>query len=165
MHPELILAKQLAYDPIGLAIDHFTAEVESKEYGASEFQISDHRVKFRVAKITPTKVGQFVTFWKRIGDGPIQPLDFSDPFDLLVVSVRARDHFGQFAFSKSVLYDQGIISKDEKGGKRAIRVYPPWDEPDSQQARKTQKWQCQYFLEIPFNKETEASYMQKLFTL
>jgi MepB protein len=37
------------------------------------------RVQYRVAKITPTKVGQFVTLWKRVGRGPIQPFDLSDP--------------------------------------------------------------------------------------
>ncbi len=46
---------------------------ESQEYGASTFEMNNKIIKFRVAKITPTKVGQFVTFWKRIADGPITP--------------------------------------------------------------------------------------------
>lgn len=54
------------------------------------------RIKFRVAKITPTKVGLFVTFWKRIGAGPILPYDLSDPFDFLIISVRNEKHLGKF---------------------------------------------------------------------
>ncbi|OQA36315.1 MAG: MepB protein [Candidatus Dependentiae bacterium ADurb.Bin331] len=29
-----------------------------------------------------------------------------------------------------------------------MRVYPPWDIPESQQAKKTQAWQLIYFFEI-----------------
>lgn len=30
----------------------------------------------------------------------------------------------------------------------AIRVYPSWDKPTSNQAIKTQKWQLEYFIEL-----------------
>jgi len=43
------------------------------------------------------------------------------------------------------LLEYGIISKAGIGGKRAIRVYPGWDKPDSNQAKKTQAWQQYYF--------------------
>jgi hypothetical protein len=36
-------------------------EAESAEYGAYTFELNDLSVRFRVAKITPTKIGQFVT--------------------------------------------------------------------------------------------------------
>jgi len=123
-------------------------ESESEEYGAAIFEINNKRVKFRKAKITPTKIGQFVTFWKRIGKGPIMPHDVTDPFDLFVVSVRTPDQFGQFVFPKAVLYEKGIVSKDGEGGKRAMRVYPPWDITDSRQAMQSQAWQLEYFFEI-----------------
>ncbi|EKD72557.1 MAG: hypothetical protein ACD_45C00643G0006, partial [uncultured bacterium] len=61
-------------------------------------------------KITPTKVGQFVTLWKRINNGPIQPYDVSDPVDFFIVSARKDDCFGQFIFPKSVLRDQAVLS-------------------------------------------------------
>jgi len=64
------------------------------------------------------------------------------------VFVRNDSHFGVFVFSRSVLISQGIISTEKKEGKRAFRVYPPWDIPTSQQAAKSQKWQLEYFLEI-----------------
>lgn len=155
LHPDLLLAEQLVYKPCGLVIRNLKAEDESADYGAAEFTIDNRRIKFRVGKITPTKVGQFVTFWKRIDKGPIAPYDFNDPFDLLVVCVRAENHFGQFVFPKMALCEKGIVSTDQKEGKRAMRIYPPWDKTNNSQARKTQHWQLEYFVEtseqLPFD--------------
>lgn len=163
-HADLLLLEQLVCKPLGLVIKSLIAEKESADYGASEFTIDNRRIKFRVAKITPTKIGQFVTFWKRIGKGPIQPYDLNDPFDLLIVSVRAENHFGQFVFPKKVLCEKGIISTDEKEGKRAMRVYPPWDKADNPQARKTQAWQLKWFIEVHDKKDIDLARVKDLFT-
>ena len=146
VHPDLLLAEELGYKPSGLVVQNLKIEDESADYGASGFTINNHSIKFRVGKITPTKVGQFVTFWKRIGKGPILPFEFNDSFDFLVISVRAENHFGQFVFPKAVLCEKGIVSCNGKGGKRAMRIYPPWDKTDNSQAKKTQIWQLQYFI-------------------
>ena len=74
---------------------------------------------------------------------------------LTPVSVRDAEHFGQFVFPKAVLYEKGIVSKDGKSGKRAMRIYPPWDITDSRQAKKTQAWQLMYFFEIHPNKNID----------
>ena len=163
--PDLIAAQKIAYEPSSLMMEHFAVEIESKEYAASEFKMNGLNIKFRIAKITPTKTGQFVTIWKRIGSGPIQPFDMADPFDLVVISVRTSEHFGQFVFPKLMLYEKGIISKEGKGGKRAIRVYPPWDITVNKQAIKTQKWQVPYIFGIPSNAQIEVSHIQKIFLL
>lgn len=147
-HPDLLLAEGLVYKPSGLALQNLKIEEGSTGYGAAEFTLNNHSIKFRVGKITPTKVGQFVTFWKRIGKGPILPYDLNDPFDFLIISARAENHFGQFAFPKAVLCEKGIISSSEKEGKRAMRIYPPWDKADNSQAKKTQTWQLQYFIKF-----------------
>ncbi len=165
IHVDLVAVQKFVYKPSGLTGDHFAIEAESEEYGAAEFKMNHRNIKFRVAKITPTKIGQFVTIWKRIGSGPIQPFDMADPFDLVVISVRTPEHFGQFVFPKLVLYEKGIVSKDGKGGKRAIRVYPPWDRTDNKQASKTQKWQLPYFFEISLNGQADLSRIQKLFAI
>jgi len=146
IHPDLLLAEALIYKPSGLVFQNLKIEDESADYGASEFTINNQSVKFRVGKITPTKVGQFVTFWKRIGKGPILPYDFNDSFDFLVVSVRAENHLGQFVFPKAVLCEKRVVSCNGKEGKRAIRVYPPWDKTDNSQAKKTQIWQLPCFI-------------------
>ncbi|MDR3476972.1 MAG: MepB family protein [Gammaproteobacteria bacterium] len=164
LHPDLLLAKELVYEPNGLICKNIKKEAESDEYGAYEFEINDHRIKFRASKITPTKIGQFVTLWKRIGNGPIMPYDLADPIDFFVVSTRSAEHFGQFIFPKSVLFRHGIISKETKGGKRAIRVYPPWDIAQNQQAKKTQKWQLEYFFEIREKQPVGRTNMLNLFS-
>ena len=149
LHPDFLYAHKMVYQPAGLVCSNVVAQEESQEYGACSVDVNNQRVQFRVAKITPTKIGQFVTFWKRSASGPIAPFDMHDPVDLFVVSVRSKSgHVGQFVFPKSVLCQQGFVSKNDLGGKRAMRVYPSWDQPDSKQALTTQKWQLQYFVEI-----------------
>lgn len=150
-HPDLLLAQDLVYKPSGLILQNLKIEDESVDYGASEFTIMNRSVKFRVGKITPTKIGQFVTFWKRLVKEPILPYDFSDSFDFLAVSVRAENHFGQFVFPKAVLCEKGIVSCNGKEGKRAMRIYPPWDRADNSQAKKTQAWQLQFFIKFSEN--------------
>lgn len=148
---DLLLAKDLIYKPSGLVLENLKIEDESGDYGALQFNINNHLIKFRIGKKTPKKVGQFVTFWKRIGDGAILPYEFTDSFDFLVVSVRAEHHFGQFIFPKAVLLEKAIISCYGKEGKRAMRIYPPWDKADNLQAKKTQAWQLQYFITFSQN--------------
>ncbi len=148
INPDLLAAQNRAYIPSNLTVKNLLIEAESQQYGACTFEINNKIIKFRIAKITPTKIGQFVTLWKRIGDGPILPYDLADSVDFFVVSVRSGHHLGQFVFPKKVLYQKGFMSKEGKGGKRAMRVYPPWDIPESQQAKKTQAWQLIYFFEI-----------------
>jgi hypothetical protein len=138
-------------------------EPESSEYSACTFELNDLSIRFRVAKITPTKAGQFVTLWKRLGNGPIQPFDASDHIDFFVISAAKDNQSGQFIFPKSALKKQGVLSIDEKGGKRAIRVYPPWDKNLNPQAQKTQKWQLEYFLDTSLNLEVALEKARMLY--
>jgi hypothetical protein len=147
IHPDFFAVRDLIYLPSQFECSEPRVEAESAEYGACAFEVNGLSVRFRVAKITPTKIGQFVTVWKRVGDGPIQPFDMSDPIDLFVISSRKGNHFGQFVFPKKILCDQDFVSENETGGKRGIRVYPPWDKTISPQAQKTQRWQLEYFLD------------------
>jgi hypothetical protein len=159
---DLLVAKELVYDKCGYECGTPVMEVESAEYGACGFKLNNLAIKFRTAKITPTKVGQFVTFWKRKGKGPIQPFESSDNFDILIVSVRNGKHLGQFIFPKEALIKHGIISTKSREGKRALRVYPPWDKTTSAQAQKTQKWQLEFFLGISENKQIDKVRAKKL---
>lgn len=161
-HSDLLLANKLVYKPTGFVIQNLKAEKESAEYGAAEFTLGNRRIKFRVAKVTPTKIGQFVTFWKRIGKGPILPYDDNDTFELLIVNVRAENNFGQFVFPKKVLCEKGTVSTEGKEGKRAMRVYPPWDKVDSPQARKTQGWQLKYFIDCSENANIDFARLEYL---
>ncbi|QDH80734.1 MepB family protein [Echinicola soli] len=136
------------YKKCGLNISGIHLEKESKEYNACRFELNGQKIISRNAKITPKKVGQFVTFWKRNENGPIEPLEENDQIDFYVVNVRTESEFGQFVFPKSVLIKKGIISTENKEGKRAFRVYPNWDIVKSKQAERTQKWQLDYFYKI-----------------
>ncbi|MFZ5953541.1 MAG: MepB family protein [Candidatus Dependentiae bacterium] len=159
LHPDLHKALKL-YEAAGFLIANLFIEAESKEYSASCYELNGKSVKFRVAKITPTKIGQFVTLWKRNDRGTIIPLDLNDSFELLIVSVHKADCLGHFIFPKEILHKKGFLSKNEKGGKRAMRVYPPWDTVSSKQALETQSWQCDYFFEI--NTYLDSAYVQLL---
>lgn len=147
---DLILIQEILFDACNFKITQPTLETESSEYGACTFTLNDLNILFRSAKITPTKTGQFVTLWKRINQGPIQPFDSADPIDLFIISTRKDNNLGLFIFPKSVLITKEIVSGN-KEGKRAIRIYPPWDITTSNQAQKTQKWQLDYFIEISQN--------------
>ncbi|WP_431047988.1 MepB family protein [Streptomyces sp. P1-3] len=146
---DLLRAKALAYDPGGFTCSQPVPEAESAEYGACEFTLDGLSVRFRVAKTTPTKVGQFVTVWKRSASGPIRPFDAEDPVDLFVISTREGERFGQFVFPRDVLRERDIVSTNGSGGKRAFRVYPPWVTTTNRQARSTQAWQVKHFLHLP----------------
>jgi hypothetical protein len=156
-------AQKYIYEPLGWKCNNVKQEAESQEYGACSFEMNGKTILFRVSKITPTKVGQFVTLWKRIGKGPIQPYDMQDSIDLFVVSVRNKNSFGQFVFPKAVLCEKGIVSQGDKVGKLAIRVYPAWDIADNSQAKKTQAWQLNYFFEVKENKIQDSALINKLY--
>ena len=149
------------YDKCSLKISDFKTEIESKEYNACQFQLNELNILSRNTKITPKKVGQFVTFWKRNENGSIEPFNENDKIDFYAVNVRTENEFGQFVFPKSVLIKKGIISTEKKEGKRAFRVYPNWDIVKSNQAERTQKWQLNYFYEI--NSSTDLKKVNELY--
>lgn len=72
---------------------------------------------------------------------------------------------GHFVFPKSALVKKGVFSVSGKGGKRALRVYPPWDKAESTQAAKTQCWQLEYFAEIPKSKSIDIQKFKTLYSV
>ncbi|WP_432073461.1 MepB family protein [Streptomyces wuyuanensis] len=146
---DLLAAKELVYDPSGFTCSLPALEAESAAYGACVFTLDGLSVRFRTAKTTPAKAGQFVTVWKRHAGGPIRPFDSEDDVDLLVVGVREGLSLGQFVFPRDVLCERGVFARDGSGGKRAFRVYPPWVTTASRQAGSSQRWQTDHFLPLP----------------
>lgn len=145
---QLLAAIDEIYVPAGLAVTQAPwCEAEGADYGASRFALDGQIVAFRIAKTTPTKLGQFVTLWKRpTPDSEIAPLDLADGISRVVVHVMDKNHQGQFIFDPAALVSRGVMSKEGRGGKRAIRVYPPWVTPVAKDAIASQKWQLRHFL-------------------
>ena len=139
------------HDHFKTSCEKMIIDKESAQYNGCSFLLvypDNRQLKtiFRTAKITPTKTGQFVTLWKRpTNKSPIQPFDEDDEFDQVIILLKHADQMGYFIFDKKILAEKDIISTAGIGGKRAIRVYPPWDMADNKQAINTQKWQTQYF--------------------
>lgn len=95
---DLSAAIGYVYEAAALTVTHAARrEAESAEYGACRLGLDGSVLVFRVAKTTPTKIGQFVTIWKRPHPGAdIAPLDSEDGVDFVVVSVADARHQGQF---------------------------------------------------------------------
>jgi len=133
---------------IGMKYTNLIEEDEGQEYSACYCFISGKKFIFRTSKITPKKSGQFVTFWKRNSiNKKIEPFNSTDDFDVLVITARKKRNLGYFIFPKYVLASKKILSNAGQDGKRAFRIYPPWDTVESKQAKSTQKWQLEYFAE------------------
>lgn len=161
---DLIAAIQDVYMPAGMQLtDLPLREAESAEYGACRFSLNGHTIVFRVAKTTPTKIGQFVTLWKRPTPSSIAPLDIDDGIDFVVVSVFDARHRGQFVFDHKILTSKGIMAINGEGGKRAIRVYPPWVKPIAKEAVRTQQWQQRYFLSLDQTASADSAQVRRLF--
>ena len=163
-NPNLQIITDNFYKPLRFELTNFEAEKESQDYGACTFELNGLQIVSRNAKITPTKIGQFVTLWKRLNNGPIQPFDVSDSFDFVIINVRSENQIGQFIFPKKVLIEKDVFTTPSKEGKRAIRVYPLWDKPLSKQALKTQQWQLDYFLLIDEGGQTDVQRTKKLYS-
>ncbi|WP_435611393.1 MepB family protein [Streptomyces sp. bgisy159] len=162
-HQDLMAAKALVYDPCGFVCSLPVPEAESAEYAAHTFTLDGLAVRYRAARTTPTKAGQFVTVWKRSPAGPIQPFDVTDPVDLFVISTRDDHHFGQFVLPPDALRRHGVVSANGTGGKRAFRVYPPWVTPPNRQAGTAQAWQLGFFLHLPQDGPVDLARARELY--
>ncbi|MCH9764076.1 MAG: MepB family protein [Gammaproteobacteria bacterium] len=161
----LVNAISSIYEPASMQVTKEpVSEVESSEYGASRFSLDDHSVVFREAKTTPTKIGQFVTIWSRpVPGGEIAPLDSRDNVDFVVINTSDEKNKGQFVFDRDVLIKKGVMSLDGVGGKRAIRIYPPWTQPVANDAIRTQKWQGLFFFRIEEDGTADTEQVRRLF--
>jgi len=158
-------AQDNMYTKCGLKFENFSPEDESSEYYAHTFTIKGKKGLFRIAKKTPTKSGYFVTIWKRGADSIIAPYEEADAIDFVVVAVSDGNRVGEFIFPKTVLAKKNIFSENGKEGKRAIRVYAPWDKTTSAQAAKTQSWQNQFFVDLTSGNSENISKIKTLYCM
>jgi hypothetical protein len=159
---ELKIIIELVYEKCGFVLTNLMQNLEGKKYGASSFLLNNQIVEHRFSKITPTKSGQFVTIWKRNKEGITEPFDVSDNLDFIIITTRSGSDLGQFIFPKQVLASHGVISKDNKKGKRGLRVYPPWEIAPNKQALLTQSWQIKYFVNLLNDNSINLDLVKKL---
>lgn len=136
------------FEKLHLRISSYQKEREGKEYEACQFVVNQHRIICRKAKLTPKKKGVFVTFWKRIGTGPIAPFHEMDSFNFYAIHVSLKTTEGVFIIPKSELLNHHLISSTQKEGKRGFRMYLPWETDLNKQATKSQAWQRQYYFDL-----------------
>lgn len=134
------------FKPLDLQISGVTPDLECEDYFGFNFKINQTDIKFRKSKLTPKKVGQFVTFWKRDSAGKTIPFDINDDFDFYMIQVEENENSGFFIFPKQILERENLISGKLKTGKRGFRIYADWHFPENKQADKTKLWQTQFFI-------------------
>ncbi|STD53382.1 MepB family protein [Empedobacter falsenii] len=140
--------ENLVLKPMNLSISKLEKDAECDEYIGYNFNVKELSIKFRKAKITPKKVGQFVTLWKRNSAKQTEPFDENDGFDDYIIAAEDDSKLGFYIFPKSILIEKHILTSAKKEGKRGFRVYPNWVKPENKQAEKTQNWQQDYFVEV-----------------
>ncbi|WP_326984052.1 MepB family protein [Chryseobacterium sp. MYb264] len=137
------------FKKLNLMISDFTKDLECDEYFGYNFKLNQFNIKFRKAKVTHKKIGQFVTLWKRNPDTKeTEPFHYNDDFDFYIIYTEHENNQGLFLFSKKVLIQHHILTIESKEGKRGFRVYPKWDIAENKQAIKTQNWQVQSFIDL-----------------
>lgn len=148
MTRELSRIENTILKPNGIKISNIMADTGSEEYCGHHFLLGGLKVKFRKAKITPKKAGQFVTLWKRNNKQQTEPFSINDDFDLYMIAAERENRSGFFLFPKHILGDKQILTTGDKEGKRGFRVYTAWDLPENKQAVTTKTWQVMYFIDI-----------------
>lgn len=141
--------EEKAFHPASLQITNQVKDAGSEDYDGLDLLCNGNvRIKYRKAKLTPKKVGNFVALWKRSTSGDTEPFALSDPFDFYMIAVHSESRSGFFMFPKQALADNGVLTDGAKEGKRGFRLYPDWEEAPNRQAMKTQQWQSAYFVDL-----------------
>lgn len=148
MTNELVYIKGVLLEASGMRISNVQEEKEAKDYYGCTFQLGSFHIKYRKAKITPKKLGQFVALWKRNAIGKTEPYHRDDNFDFYVIETEYENRRGWFLFPKVALSLRRILTSGELEVKRGFRVYPLWDVPTSKQAIATKKWQIECFIDL-----------------
>lgn len=136
------------FEKLNLPTANIEPDLECEAYFGFNFQLHHTTIKFRKAKITPKKIGQFVTLWRRNNKGVTEPFTTTDPFDYYLVYTEENHQKGFFIFPKWILGEKHFLTDGTKEGKRGFRVYPPWDKPTNKQAQKTKAWQTNFFIDL-----------------
>jgi hypothetical protein len=161
MIKEIEIIQHAVFSKLNCKLTNLPKDLECDEYFGYNFQLNTFSIKFRKAKITPKKIGQFVTLWKRNPETlETEPFTQEDDFDFYIIMTESGNNKGFFIFSKEVLTQNKILTTLSKEGKRGFRVYPDWDNAENKQAEKTKNWQKKSFINL-----SEDNYLEKCKTI
>lgn len=155
MIKEIDLLQNLVFEKVQLLLKNLEKDAECEEYFGYNFHLNQFKIKFRKAKITPKKTGQFVTIWKRNLNRKTEPFKNTDDFDFYIIFTEQKKNSGFFIFPKNILSKRNILSTQSKEGKRGFRLYPNWDFPENKQAQKAKIWQTEFFINFTKNEEAD----------
>lgn len=125
-----------------------TPEEQQSDYEAGNTIINGELWQLRTARITATKPGAFVAFWRRNLAGETRPLDAQEVRSGLLVFVQDSERFGVFRFTAEHLESLGITRSSKSPGKRGFRVYPSWCGELNATATRTQSSQSAAFIDL-----------------
>ncbi|WP_141539972.1 MepB family protein [Bacillus cereus] len=138
----------IVYKPNNLMITNLKEEKQNAEYAGCLFHLNNKTIRFRKSKVTPNKIGQFVSFWEKDENMRNRAFPYEAAPDLLVITCIADNKLGQFIFPKEILLKEKILRTQSQTGKMAMRIYPVWDTTVSNQAKRSQTWQLHYFVDL-----------------
>lgn len=165
MKDEFKYIDEILFEALGLKVSNISYEKEAGDYCGFNFQLGKLNMKFRRAKITPKKTGQFVALWKRSSIGKTEPFGFEDHFDFYIIGIGNGNNSGCFVFPGTILAEQNILSVNGREGKRGFRTYSKWDMPENKQARQTQSWQILYFIDLIKDRTLSIQKLQEIIRL
>lgn len=146
----------------GLDRLRLSPEPSASRYSGHRLTLGPLVLAYRRALPTPKKTGAFVTLWLRSASGPIRPLRAADGVDAVLIHVADAVGSGLFVFPFATLERRGVASVPGRDGKRGFRVYAPWVDCSSAQARRSREWQRDFFLELDATGRVDR---QRLLTL
>lgn len=136
------------YTPNNMEISNILEEKQNSKYSALTFNINNISARFRISNTTPTKSGQFVAFWQKNTYLSNEAFYYENAPDILIVTCIDNNNLGQFIFPKDILLRENILKSKNTSGKMGLRIYPTWDVPTTKQGLQSQKWQCEYFIDL-----------------
>jgi hypothetical protein len=98
-----------------MKIYNYQKHTEAKAYNGCSYESEGIKIIERTAKITPKKIGQFVTCWKRNIDGITYPFKETARIDFFIIKVIDGERSGEFKLVK-----HGILSTEKKKGKGGL---------------------------------------------
>lgn len=151
----------------GFTVDDVVNDKFSEKYAGCYFCIDTLRIIFRRANVTPNKIGNFVALWKKDTSKEIgcKNIPYAvNEVDYCLIYTENQHLKGVFVFPNLVLAENGILSMGDIVGKLGFRLYPEWDQPTSNVARKTQSWQLRFFINLSDAQQIDYNKFKKIIT-